>query len=49
MWGIPYQGGIAPTQITFGLEDGGGVFSPDASKIAFHSSRDGNPEIYVVE
>jgi TolB protein len=49
VWGVPAQGGIAPTQITFGIEDGGAVFSPDASRIAFHSSRDGNPEIYVLE
>jgi TolB protein len=52
VWGIPFQGGVAPTQITFSTtptEDGGAVFSPDASKIAFHSSRDGNFEIYVLE
>jgi len=49
VWGIPRLGGVAPTQITFSVEDGGAVFSPDASRIAFHSSRDGNPEIYVLE
>jgi TolB protein len=49
VWGVPAQGGVAPTQITFGIEDGGAVFSPDASRIAFHSSRDGDPEIYVLE
>ena len=49
VWGIPFQGGVAPTQITDSVDDGGGVFSPDGSKIAFHSSRDGNLEIYVLE
>ncbi|MCG8404672.1 MAG: hypothetical protein MI923_05685, partial [Phycisphaerales bacterium] len=28
--------------------DGSPVFSPDGSKIAFHSDRDGNFEIYVM-
>jgi Tol biopolymer transport system component len=45
-------GGDAPLQATFGagtLGDGGAAWSPDASKLAFHSDRDGNPEIYVIE
>ena len=51
VWGVPLEGG-APTQVTFGSStfgDGGAVFSPDASRIAFHSDRDGNLEIYVLE
>ena len=45
-------GDDTPLQATFGsgtLGDGGAAFSPDGSKIAFHSDRDGNLEIYVLE
>jgi TolB protein len=44
--------GDTPLQGTFGsgsLGDGGAAWSPDGRKLAFHSDRDGNPEIYVVE
>lgn len=43
---------VVPTQATFGsgtLGDGGAAWSPDGSKLAFHSDRDGNLEIYVME
>lgn len=45
-------GGDTPLQGTFGagsLGDGGAAWSPDGTKLAFHSDRDGNPEIYVIE
>ncbi len=52
VWGVPLLGG-APTQITSGsgpiVGDGGAVMSPDASRIAFHSDRNGNLDIYVLE
>jgi Tol biopolymer transport system component len=44
--------GDTPLQGTFGsgsLGDGGAAWSPDGTKLAFHSDRDGNPEIYVIE
>ena len=51
LW-IQRMGGEAARQVTFGsgnVGDGGGVWSPDGSKIAFHSDRDGNLEIYVMQ
>jgi Tol biopolymer transport system component len=51
LW-IQAAGSVAPLQITFGsgiLGDGGGAWSPDGTRIAFHSDRDGNLEIYVLE
>jgi Tol biopolymer transport system component len=41
-----------PIQVTFGsgnLGDGGGAWSPDGAKIAFHSDRNGNLDIYIME
>jgi len=43
---------VVPTQVTFSAGaqgDGGAAWSPDGSKLAFHSDRDGNLEIYVIE
>jgi Tol biopolymer transport system component len=42
----------APVQVTFGsgsVGDGGAAWSPDGSRLAFHSDREGNLEIYVIE
>jgi TolB protein len=44
--------GTNPEQVSFGsgtVGDGGAALSPDGSKLAFHSDRDGNLEIYVME
>lgn len=41
-----------PVQATFGsglFGDGGAAWSPDGTRLAFHSDRDGNLEIYVIE
>ena len=39
-----------PTNLTNHAErDGDPVWSPDGTKIAFHTKRDGNWEIYVVD
>jgi Tol biopolymer transport system component len=41
-----------PVQVTFGsgnVGDGGAAWSPDGSRLAFHSDREGNLEIYVIE
>ncbi|HMB71275.1 MAG TPA: Ig-like domain-containing protein [bacterium] len=41
-----------PVQATFGsgsLGDGGAAWSPDGTRLAFHSDRTGNLEIYVIE
>jgi Tol biopolymer transport system component len=41
-----------PVQATFGsgsVGDGGAAWSPDGTRLAFHTDRDGNLEIYVIE
>ena len=51
LWIVPTDT-QTPEQVTFTsspIGDGGAVWSPDGSRIAFHSDRDGNLEIYVME
>jgi TolB protein len=51
LWVQPV-GGANPVQITFGLGvvgDGGGAWSPDGERIAFHSDRSGNFDLWVLE
>ena len=45
-------GEAVPVQVTFGtgtVGDGGATWSPDGSRIAFHSDRGGNLDIYVIQ
>jgi TolB protein len=51
LWVMPL-GALVPIQVTFGsgiVGDGGAAWSPDGDRIAFHSDRDGNLDIFVVE
>jgi TolB protein len=51
LWVMPL-GALVPVQVTFGsgvVGDGGAAWSPDGDRIAFHSDRDGNLDIFVVQ
>lgn len=47
VWVVPTSGGAA-RQLTFTGRDGGARWSPDGSKLAFLSSRDGGQQIYIL-
>ena len=49
---IQAVGGANPLQVTFGagtIGDGGAAWSPDGSRIAFHSDRGGDLDIWVLQ
>ena len=47
LWIVPVAGG-APRQLTFTGRDGNARWSPDGSRLAFLSSRDGGQQIYLL-
>lgn len=47
LWLAPITGG-APRQLTFSGRDGGARWSPDGTRLAFLSSRDGAQQIYLL-
>ncbi len=47
LWIVPTAGGT-PRQLTFTGRDGGARWSPDGSRLAFLSSRDGAQQIYLL-
>ena len=47
LWIVPLAGG-APRQLTFTGRDGNARWSPDGSRLAFLSSRDGAQQIYLL-
>jgi dipeptidyl aminopeptidase/acylaminoacyl peptidase len=47
LWVVPVAGGPA-RQLTFSGRDGSARWSPDGSKLAFLSSRDGSQHIYIL-
>jgi Tol biopolymer transport system component len=52
LWFKPVDPDVAPVQATFGTGatgDGGAAWHPDGDRVAFHSDRDGNLDIWVVE
>jgi Tol biopolymer transport system component len=52
IWFKPVDPNVAPAQATFGtgvVGDGGAAWHPDGDRVAFHSDRDGNLDIWVVE
>lgn len=52
VWFQPVDPDIAAAQATFGTGttgDGGAAWHPDGDRLAFHSDRDGNLDIWVVE
>lgn len=52
LWFEPVTADATPAQATFGsgtIGDGGAAWHPDGDRIAFHSDRDGNPDIWLLE
>ena len=52
LWFKAVNPDVAPAQATFGagtIGDGGAAWNPDGDRIAFHSDRDGNPDIWLLE
>lgn len=52
VWFKPVDPDVAAVQATFGTGatgDGGAAWHPDGARVAFHSDRDGNLDIWVVE
>ncbi len=52
LWFEAVTADATPMQATFGsgaVGDGGGAWHPDGNRIAFHSDRDGNLDIWVLE
>jgi tricorn protease len=47
LWSVPREGGEA-RQLTTGGHEGGPIFSPDGSWIAFTGQYDGNTDVYVM-
>jgi dipeptidyl aminopeptidase/acylaminoacyl peptidase len=48
LWMVATDGTSAPVQLTQSGRDSGPVWSPDAKMIAFISSREGAPQVYVL-
>lgn len=48
LWLVPFEGGEAKRLTDIEGYDSGPVFSPDGTKIAFNSTRDGYTNIYVI-
>jgi tricorn protease len=49
IWTVSRSGGDARRLVDSGGRNGGPIFSPDGSKIAFTSFQDGNADVYVVD
>jgi Tol biopolymer transport system component len=52
LWFKPVDPDVAVVQATFGsgaTGDGGAAWHPDGARVAFHSDRDGNLDIWIVE